>query len=166
MDRALDRILESFLYGAGRTAQEFGLGRLFGQVYFLLLFSKEPLSLDDISELLGVSKASASNTVRKLEHWKAVRRIWKKGDRKDYFLAEDNFRQILDNGILSQVRHKLDTVDTEIRQAQESLHNLDEESQGEDVEAIDLYKRRLKNLKRIIDKAKLALNSPFLKKLL
>ena len=165
-DASLDRILQSFLYGAGRTAQEFGLGRLFGQVYFLLLFSKEPLTLDAIAENLGVSKASASNTVRKLEGWKAVRRTWKKNDRKDYFIAEDNFKQILSSGIMSQLRHKLDTVDIEIGQAQNSLQALERENGGNNLEEIEVYKRRLNNLKKIIDKAKFALNSPFIKRLL
>ena len=50
MNKDIQHILQGFLYGAGRTAQEFGLGRLFGQVYFLLLFSKEPLTLDSIAE--------------------------------------------------------------------------------------------------------------------
>lgn len=164
MDKILDNIISGFLSGAGRTTQEFGLGRLVGQVYFLLLFSKDPLCLDDIAKALGVSKASASNTVRALENWKAVRRIWVKGDRKDYFMAEEDFSKILDNGLFSQFRRKLETVDTEIREAQQTLENFKQDSRQEDPQTIEFYKKRLNKLKKVVDKAKLILNNPLLKK--
>ncbi|MFH1026858.1 MAG: MarR family transcriptional regulator, partial [Pseudomonadota bacterium] len=84
----------------GRTAQSFGLNRLFGQIYILLYLSDEACSLDLLAEQLGVSKASVSIACRQLETWGAVHRSWVKGDRRDYYVAETNFNNILRNGLL------------------------------------------------------------------
>ncbi len=56
----------------GRTAQSFGLNRLLGQIYVLLYLTPHPLTLDDIAQALGVSKASVSIACRQLESWAAV----------------------------------------------------------------------------------------------
>ena len=82
----------------GRTSQAFGLSRLFGQIYTYLYLSPEPQSLDELAEGLGVSKASVSIAARQLESWGALRCIWKRGDRRDYYEAETDFRRLDQQG--------------------------------------------------------------------
>ena len=113
----------------GRTAQSFGLGRLFGQIFMLLYLSPDPLSLDDLASQLGVSKASISIACRQLETWGAVHRVWVKGDRKDYYMAETAFDRILRNGLLSSLTKKLDTAKIHIDQ---SLALLEKCGDGDD----------------------------------
>ena len=50
-----------------------------------MLLSRKPLSLDDMAERLEVSKASVSTNIRVLERWKVVRRVFNRGDRKNYY---------------------------------------------------------------------------------
>ena len=52
---------------------------------------------DDMKESLGISKGSASMSVRQLEQWGAVQRVWVKGDRKDYYTANDYFGRLIRN---------------------------------------------------------------------
>jgi DNA-binding transcriptional regulator GbsR (MarR family) len=59
-----------------------------GQIYALLFLSDEPLSLDEISEKLAVSKSNVSINIRLLEEYGLVRKVWVKGSRKDYYDAE------------------------------------------------------------------------------
>src|SRR5436309_1683950 len=80
-----------FVEAGGHTTQSFGLGRIMGQIYAVLYLSPTPMCLDDIAKELGVSKASVSTTVRQLERWAAVKRVWVHGDRKDYYEAETDF---------------------------------------------------------------------------
>src|SRR2546426_11185583 len=89
-----------FVEGGGHTTQSFGLGRIVGQVYALLYLSPTPLCLDDIAKELSVSKASVSTTVRQLERWAALKPVWVQGDRKDYYVAETDFRSVLKHGLL------------------------------------------------------------------
>lgn len=69
----------------GRLCQLLGLPRSTGQIYGLLYLSAKPLSLDDMVDLLGISKASASCGTRQLASLCAIRPVWMPGDRRDYF---------------------------------------------------------------------------------
>ena len=93
----MNNIIEKFISDAGNLAQSFGLGRVVGQIYAFLYFSQEPQGLGDMQEALHISKGSASMCVRQLEGWGAVRKIWVKGDRKDYYEANDWFGKVLKN---------------------------------------------------------------------
>ena len=59
-----------------RLSQILSVPKSTGQVYGLLYLTVGPLSLDDLVEQLGISKASASMATRQLASWGAIRRIW------------------------------------------------------------------------------------------
>jgi len=90
-------IIRRFIEDAGNTTQALGVGRVVGQIFAYLYFSEESRTLDDMKEALGISKGSASMGVRQLEQWGAVQRVWVKGDRKDFYTANDYFGQIIRN---------------------------------------------------------------------
>ena len=50
-----------------------------------MLITEDALSLDEIAEALGVSKASVSTDTRLLERMGFVERVSKPGDRRDYY---------------------------------------------------------------------------------
>lgn len=88
-------VWESFVDLAGRSAQRLGMSRSLGQVYAALYLSPRPLGLQDLMDQLHISKGNASMSVRQLAEWGAVRRVWVKGERKDFYEAEEQFRQVL-----------------------------------------------------------------------
>jgi DNA-binding transcriptional regulator GbsR (MarR family) len=90
-------ITRRFIEDAGNTTQALGVGRVVGQIFAYLYFSEESRTLDDMKGALGISKGSASMGVRQLEQWGAVQRVWVKGDRKDFYTANDYFGQIVRN---------------------------------------------------------------------
>jgi len=113
-----------FIEDAGNTTQSLGVGRVIGQIFAYLYFSEEPRGLDDMKEALGISKGSASMGVRQLEQWGAVQRVWVKGDRKDYYTANDYFRQIVRNIAtdlmgkrLASLGQSLDAAEAELNEA-------------------------------------------------
>ena len=53
----------------GRICQSLGLPRSTGQIFGLLYLSVEPLSLNRMSSMLGISKGSASVGTRQLVLW-------------------------------------------------------------------------------------------------
>ena len=61
-----------------------GLPRSVGEIYGLLYFSKHPMSMDEIVKRLGMSLGSASQGLRTLRSFKAIRTTYVMGDRKDY----------------------------------------------------------------------------------
>ena len=81
--------------GVGRLFQRLGLPRSTGQIYGLLYLSHRALSLDDLVELLSISKGSASTGTRQLAAWGALRQVWVPGDRRDHFEALGDLTQLL-----------------------------------------------------------------------
>lgn len=105
---ALSKARLEFIEAGGRLCQLLGLPRSTGQIYGLLHLSPKPLSLDEISALLSISKASASTGTRQLMSWQAVRQVWVQGDRRDYFESVEDLRQVLRNAYNSYFRPKLE----------------------------------------------------------
>lgn len=119
----------------GRTAETFGLSRLLGQIYTLLYLRDMPLSLDQIIAELSVSKASVSIACRQLQTFGAVRRITQKGSRRDFYEAVQDFRGLLQNGLLPALEKKLDSARIQIEHCRRLLESA---SSGE---ATQLIKR-------------------------
>ena len=82
--------VEQFIERAGLLWEQDGLPRIAGRIFALTLISKNALSLDEICETLGVSKASVSNDTRLLERLGFVERVSRPGDRKDYYQNSAN----------------------------------------------------------------------------
>ena len=64
--QALSKTRLELIEACGRICQVFGLPRSLGQIYGLLYLAPEPLSLESIADLLGISKASARGDVYNL----------------------------------------------------------------------------------------------------
>ncbi len=65
-----------------------------GRVFGLLLLSDDALSLDQLAEDLGVSKASASTNARLLARLGLVDQVRRPGSRRDYYrMAPDLFER-------------------------------------------------------------------------
>ena len=69
------------------------------EAHALLYISGEALCTDDVMERLEISRGNASMSLRALLDWGIVSRTHKRGDRKEYFVAEqdvwDMFRAIV-----------------------------------------------------------------------
>jgi DNA-binding transcriptional regulator GbsR (MarR family) len=105
MDKAelIDEVLNNF----GEAYKSFGLNALMGKIVALLIISPEPLSLDDISEKLEMSKGPVSQIARRLAEHHLIERVWVKGDRKDYYrAAADIFGQAYRNNARKQRRNQ------------------------------------------------------------
>lgn len=88
-------VWEQFIDLAGRSALKLGLPRSLGQVYAAVYLSSRPLGLDDLMDSLEISKGNASMSLRQLAEWGAVRCIWVKGDRRDYYEATEKFAEVI-----------------------------------------------------------------------
>ena len=79
----------------GRIGQVLGLTRSTGQIYGLLYLSTEPLSLNKMAAMLGISKGSASTGTRQLAAWGAIRKVWVPGERRDYYEVVEDLGQLI-----------------------------------------------------------------------
>ena len=75
-----------------------GFPRIAGRIFGLLILSDEDVSLDDIAEAVGASKASASVNTRMLEEKGLIDRVSRPGDRRDYYkLSADPFVRTMES---------------------------------------------------------------------
>ncbi len=156
-----------FIEAGGRTTQSFGLGRMIGQIYAFLYLSDEPRCLDDIADGLAVSKASVSIGVRQLEGWLAVRKIWIKGDRKDFYEAETDFGVILRSGLLDSLAKKLNTAGEQLALVESSVKEAAAGHNGDaDGDHFRNIAKRLKEARKFHGKLNGLLNNPIVKRLL
>lgn len=84
-----EKIKRELIQRFGDAYKAFGLNKLMGHIIALLLFSPEPLSLDEITKQLGRSKGPISQIVRRLRDRRLIRKAWMpENNRKDYYEIE------------------------------------------------------------------------------
>jgi DNA-binding transcriptional regulator GbsR (MarR family) len=105
-----ERALDGFIEAAGKiSANMLGMvNRVGGQIYALLFLSREPLSLDDIAEILKISKSNISINIRLLEENKLVRKVWVKGSRRDFYEACRDYPKQFFKGFFDRLREGID----------------------------------------------------------
>ncbi|MDQ0216621.1 DNA-binding transcriptional regulator GbsR (MarR family) [Oikeobacillus pervagus] len=98
--KARERVIEAIAYNIHLYGVTPSIGRLYG----LLFFQNEPMTLDEMKTELQMSKTSMSTSVRTLVDMKMVRKVWKKGERKDLYEAEEDWFQTFINLFTDQWR--------------------------------------------------------------
>jgi DNA-binding transcriptional regulator GbsR (MarR family) len=161
----LHPVVRRFVGEAGRLTQSFGIGRVVGQIYAYLYFAPAPQNLADLQEALGISKGAASMGVRLLEQWDAVRKVWVRGDRKDYYEANIWFGKILKNALVDTVAVKMSAYTTFLDEVAGELAPDKDAAPDGDGEAA-FVRERLEHLRVFSRKARAAWTNPFLQRLL
>lgn len=165
-------IIRRFIEEAGNTTQALGVGRVVGQIYAFLYFSEQPRTLDDMKEALGISKGSASMGVRQLEQWGAVQRVWVKGDRKDFYTANDYFGSIIRNLLSDIMGKRLAALSASLDSAESQLLScpvveLSSNSPSDSpTSTIDFLRIRVQRLRDFQKKVEKTWNNPLVKLML
>ena len=105
----------------GRLAQEFGFNRVAGEALACLYLTAGEASLDELETELGLSKAAVSLAAAQLERLGLIHRVRKPGDRKRYYQSADDIGSALRHGILKFARSKMALLETDLKQADETL---------------------------------------------
>jgi len=161
-------IIRRFIEDAGNTTQALGVGRVVGQIFAYLYFSEESRTLDDMKEALGISKGSASMGVRQLEQWGAVQRVWVKGDRKDYYTANDYFGRIIRNIATDLMGKRLAGLASSLDKAEVELNTpaLPNNSATQQPNNSLFLRTRIKRLRDFQEKVNGVWNNPIVKLML
>jgi DNA-binding transcriptional regulator GbsR (MarR family) len=85
LDPASNPDLWHFIENIARYYEGYGIPRIGGRMFALLLVSPHPLSAEHIAELLKASRSSVSTNVRALMTNGWVERVTVLGERTDYF---------------------------------------------------------------------------------
>ncbi|MCA5006650.1 GbsR/MarR family transcriptional regulator [Sphingobacterium bovistauri] len=84
----LEEAKQQFIDTWGALGTEWGINKSVAQVHALLLSSSNPISTDEIMEMLVISRGNANMSIRQLIDYGIVYKKHIAGDRKEYFVAE------------------------------------------------------------------------------
>ena len=133
----------------GRTSQELGAGRIVGQVLVFLYLQEQECSLDAMGAELGLSKASVSIAAR---HLGLVRKVWKSGDRKNYYTSADNIGSALQQGIISIVQQRVQLFGRELDSSLQMVQGAAEKHNSPETEFLQQRISRARKLQRRLDR--------------
>ena len=103
---AQDRFIASW----GRMGSAWGISRTMAEVHALLYVTGEPMNTDEIMDRLAISRGNVSMSVRALLDWGVIQRVHKRGDRKDYFHAEQDVWAMLRAIARERIKREVDPL--------------------------------------------------------
>ncbi|MFS0671925.1 GbsR/MarR family transcriptional regulator [Ornithinibacillus sp. 179-J 7C1 HS] len=134
LDNSNEKVKNGILLEFAKTIELFGLSPLEARVFTILYIEEKPLTLDDLSEALGKSKTSMSTSVRSLVELNLVKRVWKKGVRKDLYQANTHlFKQFM-SFYLKKWQDATEDRKDALLEIKKQIDQLKESEKDEDVE--------------------------------
>ncbi|MCC5785228.1 MAG: ArsR family transcriptional regulator [Phycisphaerales bacterium] len=145
-DNPITEAEDRFVTAWGQMGSAWGISRTMAEVHALLYITGDALCTDDIMARLEISRGNASMSLRALVDWGIVFRTHKRGDRKEYFVAEQDIWTMA----RAIVRERLKR---EVEPLLASLHEIRDLSSksGAETEAIEAHNERIENLVAIFE---------------
>jgi HTH-type transcriptional regulator, glycine betaine synthesis regulator len=107
-----------------------GQPRSFAEVYGLLFISARPLAMDDLIERLQLSKGSASQGLKFLRNIGAVRMIYVPGERRMYYEAVAELRNLATRYLRDQIVPHLDSGQAHLERIAEMVKHMPPEQRA------------------------------------
>lgn len=87
-----------------------GISRTMAEVHALLYITGDSMCTDDIMDRLEISRGNASMSVRALLDWGVIARVHRRGDRKEYFQAEQDIWSIFRAIVRERMKREVDPL--------------------------------------------------------
>lgn len=119
--RTLSGIEEEFV-GLWRSMSSlWGISPTMAEIHGLLYITGAALSMDDIMSRLGISRGNVSMNLSKLLEWGLVRRVHKRGDRRDYYDSIKDVWEMFTLVAAQRKRREIDPILTTLRRCRQQL---------------------------------------------
>ena len=109
-DLELAEARDHFIAVWGQMGSSWGIRRTMAEVHALLYITGRPLNTDDVMDDLGISRGNASTALRSLVDWGIVYREHRRGDRKEYFTAEQDVWKLFRTIIRERKKREIDPL--------------------------------------------------------
>jgi len=101
---------DRFVATWGQAGSTWGISRTMAEVHALLYITADSLCTDDVMDRLEISRGNASMSLRALQDWGIISRVHKRGDRKEYFEAEQDVWAMFKTIARERKKRELDPV--------------------------------------------------------
>lgn len=151
VESTLRQAQDTFIRRWGEMGQTWGINRTMAEIHALLYITGVPLCTDDVMERLNISRGNASMSLRALCDWGIIRRMHKRGERREYFESLGDVWEMFSIIAAERKRREMDPVLETIKQCQ---HMLDESSLGKAAakrEDVQLTRQRLAGMEEFVE---------------
>jgi DNA-binding transcriptional regulator GbsR (MarR family) len=100
--------IDIFIEGWGRLGPYWGINKVMAEIHALLYLSPEPLTLEQMSRKLKTSRSNISTNVRHLVELGVVKKVVIRGERRDYYEAEEDIGKVAKLLAVAKKRKELD----------------------------------------------------------
>jgi DNA-binding transcriptional regulator GbsR (MarR family) len=107
---SLVQLQDRFIAAWGQMGSTWGISRTMAEVHALLYITGGPMCTDEVMERLAISRGNASMSLRALVDWGIIEREHKRGDRKEYFRAEQDVWALLKAVIRERMKREVHPV--------------------------------------------------------
>src|ERR1700712_2428247 len=150
VQRELRTAQDLFIRRWGEMGQTWGINRTMAEIHALLYITAQPLCTDDVMERLHISRGNASMSLRALCDWGIIRRLHRRGERREYFESLSDVWEMFSIIAAERKRREMDPVLETIRQCQNMLG---EDSLGKAAarqEAVQITRQRLAGMEEFM----------------
>ncbi|MGE3107486.1 MAG: GbsR/MarR family transcriptional regulator [Phycisphaerales bacterium] len=137
----LDAARARFVAAWGQMGATWGISRTMAEIHALLYIRGEPLNTDEIMDELSISRGNASMSLRSLVEWGIVSRVHKRGDRKEYFQAEQDVWALCRTIIRERLRREIHPLMTALFEVRDMTQGA-----GGSAEGVSEHNKRMDDL--------------------
>lgn len=145
----LRRAQDEFVRRWGEMGQTWGINRTMAELHALLYITGQPLCTDDVMERLNISRGNASMNLRALCDWGLIRRVHRRGERREYFESLNDVWEMFSIIAAERKRREMDPVLETIRRCRQTLAEQVPE-RDPSAEQADVTRRRLEEMEQFM----------------
>lgn len=117
----LEAVEDQFVDLWNNMADLWGISPTMARIHGLLYITGAALSMDDIMARLAISRGNVSMNLSKLVEWGLVRRVHKKGDRKEYYESLSDVWEMFTLVASQRKRREIDPILNTLRRCRDQL---------------------------------------------
>jgi DNA-binding transcriptional regulator GbsR (MarR family) len=119
--RRLESVEDQFVDLWNNMANLWGISPTMARIHGLLFINGSALSMDDIMDRLAISRGNVSMNLSKLMEWGLVRRIHKKGNRKEFYQSLGDVWEMFTLVANQRKRREIDPILVTLRRCRDEL---------------------------------------------
>lgn len=117
----LEQVEDRFVELWNNMASLWGISPTMARIHGLLYICGAALSMDDIMARLAISRGNVSMNLSKLVEWGLVRRVHKRGDRKEYYESLHDVWEMFTLVANQRKRREIDPIINTLRRCRDEL---------------------------------------------
>jgi len=121
LKQRLERVEDEFVELWNNMGSLWGISPTMARIHGLLYITGAALSMDDIMSRLGISRGNVSMNLSKLLEWGLVRRVHKRGDRREYYESLSDVWEMFTLVASQRKRREIDPILNTLRDCREEL---------------------------------------------